>query len=334
MALRRSGRRHRRGWRCHRRSPPRPRTSPRRWCSGWPRTLPRRHAPRRRPRRPGGLAGAACARGRGRRPGRGRGSPRGDRPGRLPGADRAAGDRAWVRDRRPAPIAGRGEGADPDRRRPPRGRSFGAGGRPPDRSAGEGHRHVARARALGGRLPGALRHPPGARRRPPPAHRPASRWARRGDGSHPRPRRARPGQRDPGSGGRAPAWLRAWRGRPHRRGHGRRLQALRARPPSCRIRRERDAACPAGGAAPGAAGRAAPRPACPGARPDRDLRAGHRLGRLDPARGRHGRGRGRRSACRKAPFALVRDPARRLRDARDQPANPAGTRAGSSASRR
>ncbi len=89
---------------------------------------------------------------------------------------------------------------------------------------------LARARALGGRLPGALRHPPGARRRPARAHRPASRWARRGDGSHPRPRRARPGQRDPGRGGRAPAWLRAWRGRSHRRGHGRRLQALRDSP--------------------------------------------------------------------------------------------------------
>ena len=72
--------------------------------------------------------------------------------------------------------------------------------------------------------------------------------------SHPRPRRARPGQRDAGGGGRAPARLRAWRGRPHRRGHGRRLQALRARPPSCRLRRERDAAGPAGGAAPGALG--------------------------------------------------------------------------------
>ena len=81
-------------------------------------------------------------------------------------------------------------------------------------------------------------------------------------GSHPRSRRARPGQRDPGSGGRAPARLRAWRGRPHRRGHGRRLQALRARPPTCRLRRERDAACPAGDAAPGAARACRSAPGC------------------------------------------------------------------------
>ena len=108
------------------------------------------------------------------------------------------------------------------------------------------------------------------------AYRPAARRSRGADRSHPRSGGDRPRKRHPGGGGGAPEGLRPGRGRPHRRGHRRRLQALRARPPARRLRPERDPARPAGASDPGAPRRAGPRAPALRSGADRDLRPRHR----------------------------------------------------------
>ena len=145
----------------------------------------------------------------------------------------------------------------------------------------ERHRHASRARALGGRLPGALRHPPGPRRRPAPAHRRAPRGARRRWRIASATAPSWPsGRGTPDGGGSAPARLRARRGRPHRR-----------RPPSTTSSAPGSPTCsPSSGEnVMLLALLAVPLWRCSGVplrarllvrpRPDRDLRAGHRRGR-------------------------------------------------------
>src|SRR5919108_446414 len=156
--------------------------------------------------------------------------------GSSPAADAAAGTAALSR---------RGPRADQNRRRSPRGRGARARARPSDRAADLGQRHPARAGAVGGGLPDAKRYPPGPDGRSPPAH---GGEAGRGHGANrrrPRPRRGSARERDPGAGGRAPAGLRARRGRPHRPGHSRGLQAVRTRAPTRGLGPERDPARPA-----------------------------------------------------------------------------------------
>ena len=282
------------------------------WRSGWPRRWPGRRAPGRpwRGARVAWLALVALA-----------AAAAGLAVGalRLAAIDRGAFDgpvggrrrRRGIRDRGSAPIAAArctvriqtGDGRLAVEAAS-RCRTF--------RSAARcGDRHAARARALGGGLPGALRHPRGARAPGPvAAHRPAARRARGARRSASAiVRAAALGSGTPERRGGAPARASARRGRPHRPGHGRRLQALRARPPTCGLRRERDAprACSAMPLWRSRACRCAPRLVC-AAGADRVYVPVTGAGPSIQRAGRHGRRGGGRGARRAAPLALVRDP--------------------------
>ena len=250
-----------------------------------------------RPRRPGR---------RDRRHGDWRPAALGHRRRRLRRADRSRREGDRLRDRGSPPGERRRHGPDQHGRRPagPRGPRASAG--PPDRQRGARERDAGAAAALGGGLPGAIRHSRGA---PRPDHRTDRQAPRRPRGCRGRrqePCGRRPGKRHARRRGGAPARVSPRGGRSHRPGDGRRLQARRPRPPPRGLGRLRDAPRAARGMAARDRGHPTAHAIGRPAGPDRRLRAGRGCRPLDPARGHHGRRGSDRGSRRAAPVAVVR----------------------------